>query len=159
MKTTITFCFCIITLFAFGFANAAIFKCVAPSGQVIYSNVMGEGCVKLELEWEKIGESATAIEYFDPDTIRRNGDKVKFWSLSDYKTVQRALGVAPFLSSKAQDEFDCKEEQVRTLAYVLYFGNMGGGEAVNSNFDPQKWRAVPPKTLAKGKWDIACGIK
>lgn len=161
MKTTITFCFCIITLFAFGFANAAIFKCVAPSGQVIYSNVMGEGCVKLLLDWEEIAESSDGSKFYvDPDTIRKNGHRVKVWELVDSKTVAYSKSDKPsYLSIKLQHEYDCKEEQYRSLALSYHSGNMGSGKVSDSDADTTKWEPVPPRSMAETMWKFACGIK
>lgn len=159
MKTTIVLCFSIIALFAFKFANAAIFKCVAPNGLVAYSNVMGEGCIKLKLEWEKISESSDgATVYYAPDTIRKNGDRVKMWYLYDYKNAQDPFS-EPYLSKKAQFEDDCKEEQIRLLAFSVHSGNMGAGEVVYSNSDPLKWEPVWPSSIGETMWKFACGIK
>lgn len=159
MKTTIILCFSIIALFAFKFANAAIFKCVAPNGQVAYSNVIQEGCVKLELEWEKISESSDKATYYgDRDTIRKNGDRVKMWNLVDFKSVQNDGSDKQFLSTKMLTEFDCQEEKYRSLALIFHSENMGAGKVVYSNSDPQKWEPVSPRSMSEVMLKFACGI-
>jgi len=64
-------------------------------------------------EWVAIGYSESLggyTVYVDPDTIRRKGDLVKVWALTDYTTIQTVADNS-FLSSKAQNEFDCAEER------------------------------------------------
>jgi hypothetical protein len=39
-------------------------------------------------EWTKIDETANAIQYIDLSTVLRHGNKVKMWSLVDYKTAK-----------------------------------------------------------------------
>ena len=67
-------------------------------------------------EWVLVEKNNDLVEvmavYADPDTIRRKGDLVKMWSLTDYTTIQTIAGLS-FLSSKAQYEFDCAEERGR----------------------------------------------
>jgi hypothetical protein len=96
-------------------------------------------------EWVAIGYSESLggyTVYVDPDTIRRNGDLVKVWALTDYTTIQTVADTS-FLSSKAQNEFDCAEERQRELAVTWFSGNMGNGNGVWNNSDENKWRPVP----------------
>ena len=79
-------------------------------------------------EWTAADFNDEFIKYVDFATIRRNGNFVKMWSLSDYKTVQKAADGQSYLSSKVQDEFDCKEEKTRLLAFTWFDGKMGSGK-------------------------------
>ena len=94
--------------------------------------------------------------YVDPDTIRRKGDLVKVWALTDYTTIQTVADIS-FLSSKAQNEFDCAEELQRELAVTWFSGNMGNGNGVWNNSDETKWRPVAPGSVGQGVWKFACG--
>jgi hypothetical protein len=109
-------------------------------------------------EWVKIGTSESLggyTVYVDPNTIRRNGDLVKVWALTDYTTIQTVADLS-FLSSKAQSEFDCAEERQRELAVTWFSGSMGNGNGVWTNFDETTWRPVAPGSVGQGLWDFAC---
>ena len=109
-------------------------------------------------EWMAIGSSESLggyTVYVDPDTIRRNGDLVKVWALTDYKTIQTVADLS-FSSSKAQNEFDCADESQRELAVTWSSGNMGNGNGVWTNFDEATWIPVAPGSVGQGVWDFAC---
>jgi hypothetical protein len=96
--------------------------------------------------------------YIDPDNIHRNGDMVTLWALFDYMTIQSIVG-GPWLSSKAQRQFDCAENRIRLLGYMTFTGNMGSGEPVFSNTDQSKWEPIAPDSIDRRLSDIACGKK
>ena len=51
-------------------------------------------------EWVAIGSSESLggyTVYVDPDTIRRNGDLVKVWALTDYTTIANRSGPLVFV--------------------------------------------------------------
>ena len=109
-------------------------------------------------EWTKVGESNTKggfTAYADVASIRKVGDRAKMWALFDYKVVQKASGVE-FLSEKIRREYDCKEKQMRKLAFSLFSWNMEGGELIRSYSQPQKWEVVPDESLDEAEWKIAC---
>ena len=110
-------------------------------------------------EWVTIGYSESLggyTVYVDPTTIRRKGDLVKVWALTDYKTIQTVADTS-FLSSKAQNEFDCAEERQHELSVTWFSGNMGNGNGVWNNSDETKWRPVAPGSVGQGVWKFACG--
>jgi hypothetical protein len=111
-------------------------------------------------EWVKIAETdkPTEIIYLDPETIRRKGNFVKMWQLTDLKTVQTKGGVL-YLSHKGQVEFGCLEERYRILAFSRFSGNMGHGNVVYSHSDEQKWEPVYPESVGQTAWNVACGKK
>ena len=110
-------------------------------------------------EWTKVGESDKKggyTAYTDLASIRKAGDKAKMWALFDYKVVQKASGVE-FLSEKIRREYDCKEKQMRVLAYSLFGWNMESGDLIRSYSQPQKWAAVQSGSIDEMEWKIACG--
>ena len=109
-------------------------------------------------EWVAIGSSDSLggyTVYVDPNTIRRNGNLVKVWALTDYTTLQ-TMADRSFLSSKTQNEFDCAEERQRELAVTWFSSKMGTGNGVWTNFDETMWRPVAPGSVGQGVWDFAC---
>lgn len=118
--------------------------------------------------WVEIGHSDAYTAYADPATIRKSGDRVKMWSLYDYKKALVSHGgdKKPYLSQKTQYEYDCKQGQKRMLAYSLHSGNMGTGDVVVRNSEPykeigdsEKWWPVVPESMAQSVWKYACGKK
>jgi hypothetical protein len=106
-------------------------------------------------EWVLGGETENATWYYDPDTIRVTGSKVKMWTLADYKTALTA-GRAKFLSTKTRSEFDCADEQVRILYTALYAGQKGAGDTVSSSNVSMEWEPVAPGTTGESLLQIAC---
>lgn len=107
-------------------------------------------------EWVEVARSDTSTFYADPATIRRAGNIVKMWDLIDRKTPDN-FNNKPYMSQRSQHEYDCKEEQWRTLYFTFFSGNMAGGNAVYIDSDPGKWAPVPPGSIAEGMWKFACG--
>lgn len=108
-------------------------------------------------DWTLVDKSAdgSVIIYTDFDTIQKNGDKIKMWSLGDFGTVKETSGVK-FLSSKYQKEYDCKLGLVRMLAFILFSSSMGQGEVVYSDNDPDIWAPVEAGRVGETLWRLAC---
>ena len=101
--------------------------------------------------------------YFDPKTIRRDGDLVTLWQLTDYIWMQ---GNAPFgafmmdphrfLSTKTHKEFDCAHNSVRVLASSEFSQHMGTGiqnaVAVSQGYG----QPVEPGSINQALWEVAC---
>jgi len=109
-------------------------------------------------EWVEVGITDEATVYADPDTIRRKGDLVKMWYLHDFKTTQTVLNKS-YLSSRSQNEYDCKEDRHRALASTSFSGNMGSGKVRSSYSIKGKWEPVPPGTITQILWKLACDKK
>jgi len=112
-------------------------------------------------EWTQSAGNDEVVIYVDRATIRRNGNLVKMWELKDFKTVQKSSSGAreSYFSEKAQNEYDCKEEKMRLLAFSWFSGKMGTENVVFSDSDPDKWEPIQPASVAETTWKIACGKK
>ena len=78
--------------------------------------------------WTRVGRSdelggGGVTVYVDYDTIQKSGNKVKMWTLKDYKAEQETGGVK-YLSFKIQKEFNCDDGQNRYLTHLVFSGNM-----------------------------------
>lgn len=110
-------------------------------------------------EWVAITGNERLTIYVDPTTIRRDGDKVKMWSLFDYRkaqTVKVGGKSLVYLSTKGQDEFDCKEEQKRLIFLTGHSKKMGHGNTVSTENGPSPWEPVAPASIAEVMWKFAC---
>jgi hypothetical protein len=108
-------------------------------------------------EWVEVtsNHQGDVTVYANPDTIRRNGDLVKMWQLSDFTTVQTVEGDS-YLSSKAEREYNCAEERTRVLAFTWFSGNMGSGNMVYSNSNERNWEPVAAHSIDEALWEVAC---
>ena len=109
-------------------------------------------------EWTRVDGNDDFIQYVDRATIRRNGNFVKMWSLADNETVQTDADGDSYLSSKSQQEYDCKEEKKRLLAFTWFDGKMGNGKVVYFNGNARgEWSPIAPGSIGEILWKIACG--
>lgn len=108
-------------------------------------------------EWSRVTGSGSVDTYIDLSTVRRDGDKVKLWTMRNYKTPQDPQEEDKHLSTKEQHELDCKEEQRRPLFLTAYSGEKGTGKVVyNINDSNNKWGAIAPGTVGRGLLEVGC---
>lgn len=107
-------------------------------------------------EWVLVGSNDTFTVYANPSSIRKNGNIVRMWSMYDQKQLQH-IEQGPFMSMVGQSEYDCKEEQVRSIAYSGYSENMGRGRPNFSSVETLDWSPIIPSTTNNKLWNVACG--
>ena len=106
--------------------------------------------------WIEVDRDNVTTIYADPATIRKAGNKVKMWTMADYRTPRVANG-EQHMSSKSLHEYDCKESRFRDTYVVRHSNNMGGGAMVSNNPIPSSWVPIPPGTVGEALMEIACG--
>ena len=110
-------------------------------------------------EWTKSGESKDAFFYVDYGTIKKKGNKVKMWTMYDYKTV-KMIENDRYLSMVNYDEYDCEKETVKWLDYYFYSGNMRTGEIVGSSTNIKKEPfSIMPGSIDETLFKITCSKK
>ena len=70
-------------------------------------------------EWTSVGKNNSFTGYVDFISIEKNGNRVRIWSMNDYKVPGFLTGGEKYLSTKTQVEYDCKAETKRTLSFVI----------------------------------------
>ncbi len=102
--------------------------------------------------------------YYDPTTIRRGGDRVTLWQLTDYKWMQGnapfgafMMGPHRFLSTKTHKEFDCTGNSVRALASSEFSRHMGTGIQNAVAVEQGSGQPVEPGSINQALWAVACG--
>lgn len=103
----------------------------------------------------EIGSDKTITIHADPATIQRMGSKVIMWEVGDFKTANVSAGKT-FKSMRKQQEYECKEKQIRTLRTILYSDSMGKGEVVQTDHKPRNWEPVSPGSYGDFLWRTAC---
>lgn len=114
-----------------------------------------------DIPWTAVSTALTndMSTYVDYGTIKRKGNKVKMWSLYDFRTIQRWRN-SSFLSQINRIEYDCEEETTRNLDSYDYSGDKGSGEIVYSQTN-MKYEAesIIPGTINETVFNIACSKK
>ena len=110
------------------------------------SNVMAE--------WVEIESNETDTFYDDPATIRKTGNIVRMWVLTDYKMVKTNAS-KPYMSKLGVRKYDCKEKSRATIK-TLHSKNMGVGKNVGI-IGNRPWLPVSPRTTSELLWKFACG--
>ncbi len=108
-------------------------------------------------DWVAVGASTSNTLYADPSTIRDRDGGVSMWSLADFKTIQRGGNREPFMSVKAEYEYDCRHHKKRLLFFTMHTGKMAEGEVVGLTISPGDWTQVEPGSGLAILWNIACG--
>jgi hypothetical protein len=109
-------------------------------------------------EWTYITSNNIADFYYDKTTILKKNNMVKMWDMSDYKSAQKSPDGA-YLSERSLTEYDCTEVRHTSLNLAAFSGNMLEGKIIYTYQYDRKWRDIPPDTVAKNLWEIACGKK
>jgi hypothetical protein len=61
-----------------------------------------------------------------------------------------------YLSQKARVEYDCAQEQSRSLAVSFHSGNMADGKIVYADDEARGWEPVFPGTFSEALRKAAC---
>ena len=109
-------------------------------------------------EWTCLGHDVVHSYEFCVDlaTIHKRGDLVKIWTLLDYTASKQSPRGRAYLSQKAQHEFDCDGDRSRLIFVSQHSGNMGGGETVYSDGNPETWKPIPPESVLESIRNVAC---
>jgi len=95
--------------------------------------------------------------YVDYTTIHKEGDRVKMLSLVDFEIIEK--DEVDLYSSRAQNEYDCKERKTRQLFYSLYSDSMGKGKMEHANSEHLNWMLIRTGSMEEAMWKVACGKK
>lgn len=107
-------------------------------------------------KWVEAGSKLDVVStYIDPATIRKEGNMVKVWTLTDRK-APRTIGGVTHLSMKQHEEYDCKEKQSRSHGASFHSRNMGKGKVVYSDSVTSEWEPVYLGSAGEILWKIAC---
>ena len=101
-------------------------------------------------EWVWYSGSNEASVFYDPATIRKDGNLRRVWTVANirYKDGEN--------SYRARSEFDCKKERYRFLATSSHSEPMAGGNVLETTFEENKWREVAPDTFDQTMLKIVC---
>ena len=103
-------------------------------------------------EWVMYSKNEEATFYFDPATIRKDGNMRRVWELQDLSKRHKEGEI----SRRLRAEYNCKQERVRFLAASAHSEPMAGGKTLYSSGEENNWRAIAPGTIAETILKIVC---
>lgn len=106
-------------------------------------------------EWLRLAEYDAEVIYVDSGPFFRTGNTVRMWELRDFKTAQSSLA-GPFLSHRAEVEYDCRGNRWRWFREVAHSGQMGGGDVVFDVSGLGEWKPVAPGSYADAVLKFVC---
>ena len=102
--------------------------------------------------WEEVAASDSIDYYFDPASIRKDGNLVRVWEIQNLK--QRAKNGE--LSRRVRVEYDCKQERFRNLSFSNHSEAMASGTNLISGIPNGPWNDIPPSTTVEIMLKIVC---
>lgn len=112
-------------------------------------------------EWTKVTDSSDGdiTVYVDYRSIKKKGNKVKMFDLSDFKTVQKTKSYR-YLSQLSLNEYDCEKERRRMFDFHWFSENMKKGDIVYSEKNiNDEGKSIPTDSIGTDLFNIACGKK
>jgi hypothetical protein len=104
-------------------------------------------------KWVVYAESEETTFYFDPATIRKEGNMRRVWVLQDLRKPDKVGGE---MSVRARNEYDCKNERIRTLGLSTHSEPMARGTVLELGGEKQNWREIAPETVNETIFNIVC---
>jgi len=103
-------------------------------------------------EWVMYSKNESETFYYDPATIRKDGNMRRVWELQDLR-MRRKNGD---MSVRMRIEYDCKQESYRFLGLSGHSEPMAGGAVLGMEGEDNKWRAIAPDTNANTILNLVC---
>jgi len=103
-------------------------------------------------EWVMYSTTATETLYYDPATIRKDGNIRRVWQLENWGK----RGTGGEISRRYRTEYDCKQERFRVLAISGHSEPMAGGTVLLTVGEDNVWVAIPPDTPGETTLKIVC---
>lgn len=128
-------------------------------GKIILTILLTVASTSAMAEWTKINSDDEFNSYVDKSSIRRTGNLVKMWTLTDFKSLVTPEYSKPFLTMITQKEYDCKNESSRSLYITTYDGNMGFGKVISSERLNANSSPVSPDSIQEREFEIVCHKK
>jgi len=103
-------------------------------------------------KWVEYEETDKSTHYFDPATIRKDGNMRRVWLLQDL----RKRGRHGEMSRRIRVEYDCKQERYRFLGISGHSEPMAGGKVLGVETEENEWAAIAPDTIDEIMLNIVC---
>ena len=99
--------------------------------------------------WVEVGSQKTYIIFVDPASIRKTGNNATMVHLYELQVIGEVAGT-PFRSVKGLAEYNCMNEQSRTLSATAYSGSMAEADPYTY---PKSMTGAQTNIRADPLWD------
>jgi hypothetical protein len=108
-------------------------------------------------DWSSIGLYEQGTFYIDRDSLTRDGNTRKVWTMLDYRQPQTSHQGKAYRSTRSLLQFDCRDHRVKTLSLSRHTGTRLQGDTLTSEGVIADWQPIPADTpMAKMAW-VVCG--
>ncbi len=106
--------------------------------------------------WVVVARSSEIAQFIDIDSIRKEGERVLSWVLTDQLNPMKSAGA--YKSQVSLRVFDCKTGESAIRSYALYSGHVQSGDVLDSgNFKgKEQFAESPPGTIGRSLTKAAC---
>ena len=112
----------------------------------------------LAADWAAVGLFEQGTFYIDRDSIAREGETRKVWTMLDYRQPRQKSSGPTYRSTRTLMHIQCKTHQFKALSLSYHAGTRGSGDVISSEGVIQEWQPIPPDTvLAKMAWTVCDG--
>jgi len=107
--------------------------------------------------WNAVVVSETGTTFFyDPTSIIRDGNMVKYWELENYPEPLVAGNII-LLSSKIQMLVDCQNKKYKNLNIFDYSKSFATGDLVKIDLTGNSpWNPITPGSVDNALFDFVC---
>jgi len=103
-------------------------------------------------EWIIYATTVSSNQYFDPATIRKEGNISQVWRVIDLKNRHKD----GWMSLRIKTEYNCKQESSRFLTLTIHSEPMANGHTLGTEGEDNNWIAIPPGTADETILKIVC---
>jgi hypothetical protein len=107
-------------------------------------------------EWVPLGETSDAQYFYDPATLKREGEFTFYMRLVNFTQALDFNGT-PYQSGIARRVANCNNGILKSFSVVDYSGkNATGGEVVALDLSQSKWRNIEGDAVAQAEYKTVC---
>ena len=103
-------------------------------------------------EWVKYDKIEKDTFYYDPATIRKEGNLRRVWQLMNLSQRDKN-GVMSF---RMRMEYDCMQERYRWLDVSKHSGPLGSGTILETFVESSNWTSIPFDTNTQIVLNLVC---
>lgn len=104
----------------------------------------------LAANWFQVYSHSEFSSYVDLDSIKRNGDIVRYWIHIDYIKIENQI-----IKVRILQETNCENSEYRSLVFVNYYSDGSNKSTNNKNSD---WNVIVPDTIGDVEKKRICSL-
>ena len=113
----------------------------------------------LAADWAALGLFDQGTFYIDRDTIVREGETRKVWTMLDYRQPQYNRANMKFLSTRVLMEIDCAKQLARPRTISYHTKGLLQGPVISSEGIFSDWQPIAPSTPVAAFYSQVCKPK